>query len=43
MAYENFQDLSSRTDSDKVLQNETFNFAKNLEYDRYQCGFDSTL
>ena len=36
MAYGDFKDLRSRTASDKVLRETTFNTAKNPKYDKYQ-------
>ena len=38
MAYEDFKDITRRNVSDKILCNKTFDNAKNLKYDRYQCG-----
>ena len=35
MAYGDFKDLARRTDSDKVLRDKAFNFAKNPQYDGY--------
>ena len=35
MIYEDFQDLSRRTASDKLLRDKGFNIAKNPKYDRY--------
>ena len=35
MAYEDFKDLTRRTDSDKVLRDKAFNIAKNPRYDGY--------
>ena len=43
MAYENFNDLARRADSDKVLRDKAFNIAKNPKYDRYQRGLASML
>ena len=34
MIYEDFQDLSRRTASDKLLRDKAFNIAKNPNYDR---------
>ena len=34
MIYEDFQDLSRRTASDKLLRDKAFNIAKNPKYDR---------
>ena len=38
MAYEDFKDLPKGTASDKILQNKSFNIAKNLTCDGYQLG-----
>ena len=38
MTYGDFNDLTRRTASDKILHNKSFNIAKNPKYDRYQCG-----
>ena len=35
MAYEDFKDLTRRTESDKVLRDKAFNIAKNPRYDGY--------
>ena len=43
MAYGGFNDLTSRTVSDKTLRNKTFNIAKNPKYDRYQRDLASTV
>ena len=43
MAYEDFQDLSRRTASDKVLRDKAFNIAKNPKYDGYQRGLASMV
>ena len=43
MAYGNFQGLSERRGSDKVLQDKTFNIAKNPKYDGYLRGLASIL
>ena len=42
-AYEDFNDLKRRTDSDKVLRNKAFNIAKNPKYDGYQRGVASMV
>ena len=36
MDYEDFNDLTRRAASDKVLRDKAFNNAKNAEYDGYQ-------
>ena len=36
MAYENFKDLTKRTQSDKALRDKAFKIAKNPKYDSYQ-------
>ena len=41
MAYGDFKDLKSRTDSNKVLRDKAFNIAKNSKYDGYQSGIPS--
>ena len=41
MFYGDFKDLNSRTASDKVLGDKTFNFVKNLKY--YGCQHGLTL
>ena len=38
MAYEDFKDLPKGTASDKILQDKSFNIAKNLTCDGYQLG-----
>ena len=38
MAYGDFKDIPRRTDSDKVLRDKAFNFAKNSKYGEYQRG-----
>ena len=43
MAYGDFKDLNRRTASDKVLCDKAINTAKNLKYDRYQCGLASMV
>ena len=43
MAYGDFKDLNRRTFSDKVLQDKTFDIAKNPKYDEYQCGLASMV
>ena len=41
MAYGDFQDLTRRTVSDKILRDKAFNIAKNPTYDGYQRGLAS--
>ena len=41
-AYGDFKNLPSRTASDKILLDKTFNIAKNPKYG-YQCGFASVV
>ena len=43
MAYEDFEDLTRRTASDKILRGKAFNIVKNLKYGAYQGGLVSTL
>ena len=43
MAYEDFKDLTTRIASKKILRHETFNIAKNLQYDGYQRGLASMV
>ena len=43
MAYGHFEDLKTRTFSDKVLRDKTFNIAKNAKYDEYQRGLASMV
>ena len=43
MAYEDFQDLTRRTASDKILRDKAFNIAENPKYDRYQRGLASMV
>ena len=38
MAYGDFKDLKSRTQSDKVLKDKAFEIASNPKYDGYQSG-----
>ena len=37
------KDLNKRADSDKVLRDKAFNFAKNPKYDGYHCGIASIV
>ena len=41
MAYGDFEDLTWRTASVKILHDEAFDFAKNPNYDGYQTGLAS--
>ena len=43
MANGDFQDLTKRTDPDKVLRDKAFNIAKDPEYDGYQKGLASMV
>ena len=43
MAYGDFKDIASRTASDKVLRDQTFNIAKNPKYDGGQRGLASMV
>ena len=43
MAYEDFDKLTRRTASNKILPDRAFNFAKNLKYDGYQRGLGSMV
>ena len=43
MAYGDYTDLNTRTATDKVLHDKTFNIAKNPKYDGYQCGLASMV
>ena len=43
MAYGNFENLTKRTTTDKVLRNKAFNIAKDPKYDRYQRGLASMV
>ena len=43
MAYGDFEDLTRRVFSDKVLRDKAFNIAKNPKYDRYQRGLASMV
>ena len=43
MGYVDFKDLTSRTVSDEILCDKTFNIAKNPKYDGYQCGLASMV
>ena len=41
--YEDFKDLTGRTDSNKVFRNKGFNIVKNSKYDGYQRGLASMV
>ena len=41
MAYDDFEDLTRRTGSDKILRDKAFNIAKNPKFDGYQGGLAS--
>ena len=41
MAYGDFKDLTRRTASGKILDDEALNIAENPKYDRYQRGLSS--
>ena len=41
MAYGDFENLTRRTASDKILREKAYNIAKNSKYDGYQRGFAS--
>ena len=43
MAYGDFKDLKSRTQSDKVLKDKAFEIAGNPKYDGYQSGLPSMV
>ena len=43
MAYDDFKDLKRRTQSDKVLRDKAFNFAKNPKYVGHQRGLASMV
>ena len=43
MPYGDFEDLSRRTASDKVLRDKAFNIAKTLKYNGYQRGLASMV
>ena len=38
MAYREFNNLTRRTASDKILRDKAFDITKNLKYDGYQRG-----
>ena len=43
MACGRYKDLTNRTESDKVLNDETFKIASNLKYDGYERGLASMV
>ena len=43
MAYGEYQDLTKRTQSDKVLKDKAFEIASNPKYDGYQRGLASMV
>ena len=43
MAYGDFKDFKKRTQSDKVLKDQTFGIASNPKYDGYQRGLASMV
>ena len=43
MAHGDFEDLTRRIASDKILRDKVFNVAKNPSYDRYQRGLASMV
>ena len=43
MAYGDFEDLTRRTTSDKILRDKAFNNTKNPKYDGYQKGLVSMV
>ena len=43
MTYGNFEDLTRRAASEKILRDKAFNIAKNLKHDGYQCGIASMV
>ena len=43
MAYGDFQDLTRRTASDKVIRDKAFSIAKNPKYDGYQRELASMI
>ena len=43
MPYGDFKDLATRTSSDKVCRDKTFNITKNPKYDGYQRGLASIV
>ena len=43
MANGDFKDLTTRTDSDKIMHNKAFNIRKSSEHDGYQRGLTSVV
>ena len=43
MAYGNFKDIETRTQSDKVLKDKSFKISSNPKYDGYQRGLASMV
>ena len=43
MAYGDFENLTRRTGSDKILRDKSFYIAKKPKYDGYQKGFASMV
>ena len=43
MTYGDFEDLKTRTQSDKVLKEKAFDFASNSKHDGYQRGLASMV
>ena len=43
MTYGDFEDLTWRTSSDKILRDKAFNIAENPKYDGYQRGLASMV
>ena len=43
MVYEDFEDLTSRTASEKIMRDKAFNIAKNQKYDGYQRDIASMI
>ena len=43
MVYEDFEDLTSRTASEKILRDKAFSIAKNQKYDGYQRDIASMI
>ena len=43
IAHGDFEDLSRRTDADKVLRDKAFNITNNPKFDGYQHGVVSTI
>ena len=43
MTYGNFEDLTRRAASEKILRDKAFNIAINPKHDGYQCGIASMV